>query len=53
MTEEETNFIMDQQVQNIAKLTGGKVSRLTGINSKGETWEKIEIVIEGKNNCAT
>ena len=47
MTEAETKFIMDQQIQNLAKLTGGTVTRLTGVNSNGEKWEKIEIVYTG------
>ena len=52
MTEAERQVILDEQVKNIAKLMGGTATRLTGINSKGETWEKIEIVYPGKINCA-
>ncbi len=53
MTEAEKQFIIDQQVKNLAAITGGSVSRLVGVNSNGDEWEKIEIVFEGKNNCAT
>ena len=50
-SETEKQALVDIQIENVAKLLGGVVERVTGVDHTGRTYDKIVIIYnDTKNN---